>query len=75
MKDKVDAVLIILRDICPYSKIEGDTELIESGILTSLDLFELIVGLEEQFNIHIDEDLIDPDNFQSASVISEKLLP
>jgi len=43
----------------------------ESGLLDSLTLVELMSSLEEQFGIHISFDEIEFDNFRSARRIAE----
>ena len=52
--DKVELVLKIVAQICPFVQIGPETELIDSGILTSVDLFDLITELETEFDIRID---------------------
>ena len=47
--DKVELVLKIVAQICPFVQIGPETELIDSGILTSVDLFDLITELETEF--------------------------
>ena len=60
--DKVELVLKIVAQICPFVQIGPETELIDSGILTSVDLFDLITELETEFDIRIDEQLIEAEN-------------
>lgn len=72
--NKVSAVLNILRNMRPFADIDESTELIESELVDSLGLFELIGALEDEFDIRIDEDLIDPENFSTAKIIAERLL-
>lgn len=48
-----------------------DTDLMETGLLDSLTLVELIVGLEEEFGIKIPFDEVDLENFRSVSRIAE----
>jgi D-alanine--poly(phosphoribitol) ligase subunit 2 len=48
----------------------ADTDLMESGLLDSLTLVELIVGMEEEFGIKISFDEIDLDNFSSVNKIA-----
>lgn len=48
-----------------------DTDLMESGLLDSLTLVELMTGLEEEFGITISFDEIELDNFRSITRISE----
>ncbi|MFN0085082.1 MAG: acyl carrier protein [Blastocatellia bacterium] len=48
-----------------------DTDLMESGLLDSLTLVELMTGLEEEFGVTISFDEIELDNFRSVTRISE----
>ena len=72
--NKVDYVLKVIGKVCPYAHIEAETELIDSGILTSLDLFDLIAELEAELDIRISEDLIAAENFSTAATIANTVL-
>jgi acyl carrier protein len=48
-----------------------EADLLESGLLDSLTLVELMSSLEEQFGIHISFDEIEIDNFRSVKNIAE----
>lgn len=71
---KEEKVLKILNDMFPFGNIEVTTELIDSNILTSLDLFALVAELEEEFDFRISEELIDVDNFVNVKTIAENVL-
>jgi acyl carrier protein len=47
-----------------------DTDLMESGLLDSLTLVELIVGLEEEFGIKIPFEEVELDHFRSVESIA-----
>ncbi len=49
----------------------AETDLMESGLLDSLTLVELIVGLEEEFNVKIAFDEVEIDNFRSVAKIAD----
>lgn len=70
---KIDVVLKIVEEICPFKDINEKTELIDSGIITSLELFELVIELENKFNIEINEELIVKENFVTIEKIAEML--
>lgn len=72
--NKVDYVLNVIRKVCPYSHIEAETELIDSEILTSIDLFDLIAELEAGLDIRIPEELIVAENFSTAETIAITVL-
>ncbi len=48
-----------------------ETDLMETGLLDSLTLVELMTNLEEEFNIRISFDEIDLDNFRSVASIAD----
>lgn len=47
-----------------------ETDLMESGLLDSLTLVELMAGLEDEFGVRISFDDIELDNFRSVSNIA-----
>jgi acyl carrier protein len=47
--------------------------LVDEGILDSIDIVSIISEIETEYSIEIDPDEIDPDNFQSAKAIQEML--
>ena len=49
----------------------ADTDLMESGLLDSLTLVELMTSLEEEFGISISFDEIELDNFRSVERIAQ----
>ena len=48
---------------------EEDTELIESGLLDSIDFVSIIGKIEEKYGVEVSPDLIDPDNFINVDSI------
>lgn len=72
--NKSEIVLKIINEICPFEEIDMTTELIHSGILTSLDLFTLLAELESEFHIRIDEDLIVEENFVTVQAMMDTIL-
>ena len=50
--------------------VKNDDQLIESGLLDSLGILDVVTYLEEEFNISISDDELTPDNFQSISAMS-----
>ena len=70
---KLDCVINMIREMSPEN-IQADTELIESGILSSLGIFEVVAELEDKYNIRIDPELIEADNFVTANTIVDVFL-
>jgi len=60
----------ILRD-GSTPEIRSDLALIESGILDSLGLQQLVGFLERQFDIELDDDHLVPENFATIGAIAQ----
>ncbi len=50
-------------------KITSDTELFNSGFLDSIDMVELVMFIEEQFEIKLPQNLMTIENFNSLENI------
>lgn len=51
-------------------EITNDDSLLETGILDSAGIFELIVFLEKEFSVAISDEEIIPDNFENITCIT-----
>ncbi len=69
LKEELETVLGLIREIEPYEDIEQDTELIESGILDSLTILVLLNEIESVFSIKIDEKDVEPSHFTTPITI------
>ncbi len=49
----------------------ADFDLFDSELIDSMELLELIMHLEEEFNLSIDQDLMSVDNFRTLERIAE----
>lgn len=67
--DKKEILIGLLEEIKPFENIDEDIELIDSGMLNSLELFELIALIEDEFDIVISGGDILPDNFKTIDNI------
>lgn len=47
--------------------VDGDIDLIGSGIISSLGFVELIAGIEKKFNVEIDFEKYDPSSYTTIS--------
>ena len=65
----MDELLEILREIKPDLDFEHEDNLIESGLMDSLDIVAIIDAVQEHFKIELDGKDIEPDNFVSAAAI------
>ncbi|HKQ75614.1 MAG TPA: acyl carrier protein [Blastocatellia bacterium] len=66
-----DRIIHLLSERVHVEAPSADTDLMESGLLDSLTLVELMSTLEEQFGVHISFDEVEIDNFRSARRIAE----
>jgi acyl carrier protein len=60
-------ILTILKDINPEVDFENEINIIENGLLDSLDLIRLVSQIEDVFTISLDGSDIIPDNFKSLN--------
>jgi acyl carrier protein len=49
--------------------VEDDEDLIETGVIDSLGIFQLVAYLEERFGVAIGDEEITPDNFGTVAAI------
>ncbi len=49
---------------------DADAELIETGLLDSLRFVELLFAVEQLFNVHVDLNTVDLDDFRSLRQIA-----
>lgn len=63
----MDRLMEILKRIKPEADLTASNDLIDEGILDSMDIVSIISEIEKEYFIEIDPDEIDPDNFQSIS--------
>jgi len=66
-----DQIIHLLSERVHVEAPSADTDLMETGLLDSLTLVELMSSLEEEFGIHISFDEVEIDNFRSARRIAE----
>ena len=57
-----------------YAGVTSLTDLIESGLLDSLLLLDLILHIEELCGIQFESDQIDPSNFRTVSAIVDVVM-
>jgi len=62
----------IVEEILMQSKtLDHDASLIEGGVLDSLSLLRLIGFVEQQFEVHIADTEVVPENFESIRIIAD----
>ena len=65
----MEKLLEILKGIRPDVDFENETALIDDGILDSFDVVSIISELDDEFNVQIRINELDPENFNSAEAI------
>ena len=51
-------------------EISGNTELLRSGLIDSLDLLQLVAYIEEEFSLNLPPEALTPDNFSTPDSVS-----
>lgn len=69
----MEQLLELLKEVKSDIDFEKETDLVDEGLLDSLEIVTIIASIEEKFGIEIDPDDIDPDNFQSAEAMWEMI--
>lgn len=67
----LEKIIEIIKEVSPIGAedIDGDTELLDSGIIDSFDTVSLILELNEEFEIEIGVEEILPENFETPEKI------
>lgn len=65
------ALMDILTDVCPDVDFENERELIDDGLLESLDIVSIVTGIMDEFDVEINVDDLLPENFNSVDAIVE----
>jgi acyl carrier protein len=66
----VDDIRSVLRDHLHVLVESADTDLLESGSVDSIGLVELILHLEERFEVSLPMDALEIDDFRSVNTIA-----
>lgn len=69
----MDKILEILKRVKPEVDFANSTDLVDEGILDSIDIVTIISEIEVGYGFEINPNEIDPDNFQSASAMLEMI--
>lgn len=65
----MDELLELLADILPKVDFENGSDLVDDGVLDSLDIVSIISELSTHYDIEIPSDEITPENFNDAEAI------
>ena len=69
-----DTILEILSDLVDDDDLDTCTTLINDGVLSSLDIIQLIGALNDEFDISIPATEIIPQNFNSVDAMVELII-
>ena len=67
----MDELLKLLSEICPKVDFVKEKKLIDDGILDSFDIISIVNELNEHYDIEIDVDDLEPDNFNTVEAMLE----
>ena len=65
----MEKLLEILKDLHPEVDFENNEELIDDGILDSLDIVTIVTEIDDKFGVTIPAEEIVPENFNSAAAL------
>lgn len=65
----MEKLLEILSNCCPTVDFEKEKKLVTDKIIDSVDLVSIISDIEDEFDISIEMDSIDAENFDSVEAI------
>lgn len=68
MREKLVRMLNSINSEIDY---ENENNLVDNGIFDSLEIMQIVVGIEEKFGVEIDPDNIVPENFNSVETMLE----
>ncbi len=59
------------QNVTGSTELSDDYELIDNGVLTSLQTVELVMFMEQEFGIIVEDDELNEENFATVSSIAE----
>lgn len=62
----MEELIKLLKGVRPDVDFENETELVDDGILDSMDIVSIISEIDDIFGVQIRITELDPDNFNSA---------
>ncbi|CUU87260.1 acyl carrier protein [Campylobacter hyointestinalis subsp. hyointestinalis] len=67
-------IIEILKSLRSDVDFENGENLVSDGIITSFDILQIVMELEEKFDIQIEPQYIEPKNFNSAKAIERMIV-
>lgn len=66
-----DRLVSFLQSVTGQQNIDDTTDLIDSGLLDSLTMMDLLVFVESEFHLRLDFQDISPERFKNCNTIAE----
>ena len=60
----------LMENVTGNREVSDDEQLIENGVLTSLQTVELVMFLEDRFGVTVEDEELDEENFASVQTIA-----
>lgn len=67
----MEKLLAVLKTVRPDVDFANEKKLIDDGILDSFDIIQVVLELNEAFDIDINVEDLEPDNFNTAQAMWE----
>lgn len=64
-------IIRILKEVRPDVNFESESKLIDDGILDSFDIIQMVMELNECFDVEIQVEDLQPENFNSIEAMIE----
>jgi len=68
--DLRDRIIAVINSQCPFPVESPDSDLIDSGVLDSTTLIEVVLALEEHFGLSLPIDEIDIEDLRTTGAIA-----
>ncbi len=67
----MEKLLEVLGEIRPDVDFAHEKKLIDDGVLDSFDIIQVVMALNEAFDVEIDVEDLEPDNFNTVEAMME----
>lgn len=67
----MEQLITVLKTVRPDVDFENEKRLIDDGILDSFDIIQVVVELNEAFDVEINVEDLEPDNFNTVEAMWE----
>ena len=67
----MEKLLEVLGEIRPDVDFANEKKLIDDGVLDSFDIIQVVMALNEAFDVEIDVEDLEPDNFNTVEAMLE----